>query len=283
MFVPKKILVVFGAIGNQGGSVIRSILEDSKTAAEFKIRAITRDLSKPRAKALEAQGVECVAADINNKEQIRSALQGAYAVFAVTNFWDKMEGNLEIAQGKTIADVAKVRTLWYEVFNSYSDIGTKECGVQHLIWSSLYNVNELTNGEFPIVEHFDTKATVEKYIRRIGIPATFFMQGFSMSNIPGMSLRQLPPNNDWTMALPMPSDTPIPCFDPADDTGKLVKAILTHRDQFLGKRVLGATAYYTPDQIMAIFKEVKPKAGKNAKIVEASKDAYKEILAKDGL
>jgi len=104
----KKILVVFGATGNQGGSVINSVLKDPKTAHEFKIRGITRDPSKPNAKALEARGVECVAADINNKDQIKVALKDAYAVFAVTNYWEKMDAELEIKQGKTIADVSKV-------------------------------------------------------------------------------------------------------------------------------------------------------------------------------
>ena len=104
----KKILVVFGATGNQGGSVINSILSDSKTSNEFKIRGITRDPSKPNAQALVARGVECVAADINSKDQIKAALQGAYAVFAVTNYWEKMDAELELKQGRNIADLAKV-------------------------------------------------------------------------------------------------------------------------------------------------------------------------------
>ncbi len=104
----KKILVVFGATGNQGGSVIKSILSDPDTASKFKIRGITRDPSKPNAQALTAQGVECVAADINSKDQIKAALHGAYAVFAVTNYWDKMDAELEMNQGRNVADLAKV-------------------------------------------------------------------------------------------------------------------------------------------------------------------------------
>lgn len=104
----KKILVVFGATGNQGGSVINSILSDPKTASEFKIRGITRDPSKPSAQALTAKGVECIAADIDSKDQMKSALQGAYAVFAVTNYWEKMDAELEMQQGRNIADLAKV-------------------------------------------------------------------------------------------------------------------------------------------------------------------------------
>lgn len=60
----QKILVVFGGTGIQGGSVINSILEDPRTAKEFKIRSITRDPSKPNAKALINRGVECVEVSI---------------------------------------------------------------------------------------------------------------------------------------------------------------------------------------------------------------------------
>ena len=107
----KKIFVVFGATGNQGGSVINSVLNDPATAKEFQIRGTTLDPSKPNAKALEARGVQCVAADIDNKEQIQSALKDAYAVFAMTNYWEKMDPELETNQGKGIADAAKVRML----------------------------------------------------------------------------------------------------------------------------------------------------------------------------
>ena len=115
----KKILVVFGATGNQGGSVIKSILNDPKTANEFKIRGITRDPSKPNAQALTAKGVECVAADINSKDQIKSALHGAYAVFAVTNYWDKMDAELEMTQGRNVADLAKVSPFDRSTYETY--------------------------------------------------------------------------------------------------------------------------------------------------------------------
>lgn len=55
-----KILTVFGATGNQGGSVIEAVLADSILSKEFKIRGITRDASKPAAQALAAKGVEVV-------------------------------------------------------------------------------------------------------------------------------------------------------------------------------------------------------------------------------
>ena len=60
-----KLLVVFGATGNQGGSVIASVLNDPRAAEEFKIRGITRDPSKANAKALAAKGVEMVSVSLS--------------------------------------------------------------------------------------------------------------------------------------------------------------------------------------------------------------------------
>lgn len=56
-----KIITVFGATGNQGGSVVESLLNDRKILQEYKIRGITRDTSKPAAQELAKKGVELVA------------------------------------------------------------------------------------------------------------------------------------------------------------------------------------------------------------------------------
>jgi hypothetical protein len=58
--IMSKIITVFGATGQQGGSVIRTILQDEYLSKEFKIRGITRDTSKSAAQSLLKQGVELV-------------------------------------------------------------------------------------------------------------------------------------------------------------------------------------------------------------------------------
>jgi uncharacterized protein YbjT (DUF2867 family) len=55
-----KLITVFGATGNQGGSVIKYILEDPALSTEYKIRGITRDTSKKSAQELAKRGVEVV-------------------------------------------------------------------------------------------------------------------------------------------------------------------------------------------------------------------------------
>jgi len=261
----KKILVVFGATGVQGGSVVKAVLGDPKMRESWTVRGITRDTSKPSAKALESMGAETVAADLNDPATLKEALKGAYATFAVTNYWESHSADVEMKQGKAMADAAK------------------EAHVQHFVWSSLLNVTELSKGALSGVKHFDSKAHIEAYIREIGLPASFFLPGFYMSNVPGGMMRQLPPNNDWTLGLPIPISAPIPLLNTADDTGKFVKGILLNREKTLGMRVYGATAYYSVAEIVKEFQEVFPEAGKSAKAIELPHEVFKGALAKSGM
>lgn len=59
-----NILTVFGATGNQGGSVIKTILADPVLSQKWKIRGVTRDTSKPAAKELAASNVEMVSVSV---------------------------------------------------------------------------------------------------------------------------------------------------------------------------------------------------------------------------
>ena len=173
-----------------------------------------------------------------------------------------MDEKLELQQGKNVADVAK------------------EAGVQHLIFSTLYNVNELSGGKYKNVYHFDSKAAIEKYIRDLGIPASFFMPGFFMSNLQGMINKSPQPPHTLTLALPMPDTTPIPFFDAVGDSGKFVKAMVTQREKVLGKNVLAATAYITPNEVISTFKKA---VGKDVQFYRPDKDTYKGFLAKAGM
>lgn len=85
-----------------------------------------------------------------------------------------------------------------------------------------------------------------------------------MSNLPGGQFRPDGSSNQWTLALPIPTTSQIPLLDTAADTGKFVKGILLNREKVLGKRIPGATDYYTVQQIVDEFKELFPEAGRGA-------------------
>lgn len=138
---------------------------------------------------------------MSSAEQAAPGVKDAHTVFFVTNFWETMSADVEISQGKAVADASKA------------------AGVKHLIFSSLLNVKEASGGRLPNVSHFDGKAKIEQYIRDSGIPATFVLPGLFMSNL----LTQIKKGEDGklTLALPVPPEkAQVPLFDPAD-TGKL--------------------------------------------------------------
>ncbi|KIW19408.1 hypothetical protein PV08_03703 [Exophiala spinifera] len=252
-----RIITVFGATGNQGGSVIKHLLADSQLSRQFKIRAVTRDLAKPAAQALAKQGVSLVKADLNSRVSISEAIKGSDTVFLVTNYWESADPSVERTQGKTVADVAK------------------DLGVSHLIFSSLLNVTETSGGKLKNVPHFDSKADVEKYIRSLGIPATFVLAGYFMSNYTTMLQKQ--DDGSYSLAYPVGRETRFPLFEPAEDTGKFVKVALKHPEAYRGKQVLMAADYYTVDRITSDFEEA---TGKRLNFLQVSAEQYKSFLPK---
>ncbi|KAG8164003.1 hypothetical protein KVR01_005921 [Diaporthe batatas] len=243
-----KILSVFGATGGQGRSVVEAVLADGTLSAEFRIRGIARDVSKPVARELSARGVEMVQADMLSKDSVRYALKGSHTVFLMTapvvNQWD-----LEKTQGKNVADVSE------------------ELGVEHLIFSSLLSVAELSNGERPNVHPTEAKAEVERYIRAKNIPSSFVLTGVFMHNFilpPWQNFRK---GDDGTLVWTIPgsSEAKIPLIDNEKDVGKYVVGMMKSTPEIFGKRVLASVDYYTPTRIISEFQEI---TGKPVRLVQ---------------
>lgn len=76
-----KLVTIFGATGNQGGSVARSLLENK----DFAVRAITRNPESEASKALEALGATVVKANGLNRDSMVDAFRGSWAAFINTN------------------------------------------------------------------------------------------------------------------------------------------------------------------------------------------------------
>ena len=45
---------------------------------------------------------------MDDKISLKGALQGGHTVFAVSNYWEKMDVAVEVQQGKNVTDAAKV-------------------------------------------------------------------------------------------------------------------------------------------------------------------------------
>ena len=180
-----NILAVFGATGQQGGSVIDHVLNDPKLSQEYTIRAITRDVNSDKAEQLKAKRVEVVEGDVFNRASLATALAGAHTVFAMTT--PSLEADaleIEYNSGKTIVDVAV------------------EKGAEYIIFSTLPNVSEISGGKYTKVTLFDAKAKIEQYIRGLSIKSAFYSPGMFMENFQSQPYLnpQPAPNGTWVMA-----------------------------------------------------------------------------------
>ncbi|EGC37858.1 hypothetical protein DICPUDRAFT_91538 [Dictyostelium purpureum] len=142
-----KIVSVFGATGDQGGSVARALLKDGK----FKVRALTRNPNSEASKKLKAEGCEVVKCDIaGSKQDIETAIKGSYGVFLITIsiFQDK-------ENGKKVADACF------------------DAGVEHLVFSSI-----LGSLRAVILPNFNPKAEIEDHIKELSKKKPQFISSF---------------------------------------------------------------------------------------------------------
>ncbi|EXJ96157.1 hypothetical protein A1O1_01283 [Capronia coronata CBS 617.96] len=249
-----KILAVFGATGQQGGSVVKYVLNDPELSQEYKVRAITRDVNSEKAKQLKEK-VEVVQGDVSDRASLEKALTGTHTVFAMTApSFEPNRLEIEYNNAKRIADVAL------------------EKGAQYFIFSTLPNVREISGGKYTNVTPFDAKANAEQYIRGLPIKSAFvslgsFMENFQLQTF--LAPRQAP-DGTWVMTRHTSPKTQVPLIDAVGDTGKFIGAILAEPDKYEGETFCAAVGLYTLEEIVGTMSKA---TGKTV--------VYKQIPAED--
>src|SRR4051812_47782074 len=109
-----KVISVVGATGSQGGSVARALLADGG----YRVRAITRDASSPKAEALADLGAEVVEARLEDEDSLRRAFDGAYGAFLVTPFWEHLSAAKELDEVRNLIAAAKAADLKHVVWST---------------------------------------------------------------------------------------------------------------------------------------------------------------------
>jgi uncharacterized protein YbjT (DUF2867 family) len=149
-----KTILVTGATGTQGGAVAKELLKRG-----YKVRGLTRNPESERAQSMAALGVEMVQGDFDDAASLAAAMDGAYGVFAVTNFWE--HGYVtEIAHGEQLIDAALA------------------AGVQHFVFTSVAGGDTYTG-----IPHFDSKGEIEVYLRDSGLGYSIVRPVEFMDNI----------------------------------------------------------------------------------------------------
>lgn len=218
-----SLILVFGATGQQGGSVARALINKG-----WPVRVMVRNPSSPASLALRDAGAELVAGNFDDIEVMRGAMTGAYGVFSVqpSSPGGTVTDDDEVRYGKTIASLAS------------------ECGVQHLVYSSGGAVSDRPTG----VAHFDTKAEIERHIHTLPIVSTIVRPATFMELLvmPGFGL------DEGQFHFFMQPDGAMQVLA-VEDIGKIVAAIYAHPERFKGKTFEIASDVVTGLQLQELF------------------------------
>ncbi|KAJ5986946.1 hypothetical protein N7451_011311 [Penicillium sp. IBT 35674x] len=221
-----KLITIFGATGNQGGSVAKSLLKNPA----FRVRGITRNPASDASKALGSQGAEMVKANGLDPEEMRAAFRGSWAVFLNINSDDKAFANpespTEFDMGKIIVDAAASQ------------------GVQHFVFSSGAPCSELTNGKVTM-KAMDMKYKTEQYIRSLGVfksvlplsPGWFLENFLSKEAAPIFGGFPHFPNDEGRLVFRTPhwgGKEDVPWLSISDDFGDIVQGALLDPETWNG-------------------------------------------------
>ncbi|CAE6353409.1 unnamed protein product [Rhizoctonia solani] len=169
--------------------------------------------------ALKTQGVEVVHCDLVNKDHVRAALTGVYAVFGVTS-WEQGE-ELEVIQGKNLADAAKV------------------AGVKHFLWSSALHID----GEAP--RHWESKVEVNAYLHKLGVPTTTIIAPSYYQNLWSFFALKRQPDGPLVLDWSIPSEVRIASFS-VEDLGAWIMVALKNPGVWIGKQMKICSEVLTP-------------------------------------
>jgi uncharacterized protein YbjT (DUF2867 family) len=258
----KKVIAVVGATGAQGGGLVRAILSDVNSG--FTARGLTRNINSDKATELAKLGANVVAADLDKIESLKRAFEGAYGAYCLTNFWEHLSPEKELAQATDMARAAK------------------EAGLEHVIWSTLDDTRRwvpLDDNRMPTlmgkykVPHFDAKGEANHVFTDLGVPTTFLLTSFYWDNFIhfGMGPKRGP---DGRLAITMPmGDKKLPGIA-VEDIGKCAYGIFRRGPELSGKTIGIAGEHLTCAEMAAAFTRA---LGQEVRYKDVSPDVYRSL------
>ncbi|HEY2453734.1 MAG TPA: NmrA/HSCARG family protein [Scandinavium sp.] len=230
-------MTLFGALSKQGRSVARTLLESGR----YRVRALTRDRHSPLAKALALLGAEVkeVSPELNQRQHLVDLFSDSWGVFLMTPGFVPDASRAETHEqtlGKQLADAAV------------------EAGVKHIVFSSLENVEKITDGAL-WAPHFTDKGKIEAYIRTLPVSSTFIQMAFFYTNV----LEYYPPQSTADcLAFPLylPEDFRAPFVDPLTATGPAVLEIIDNPEKYSGMTLPVIGEFISPRELVETFSRV---------------------------
>jgi uncharacterized protein YbjT (DUF2867 family) len=232
-FAGKPLIAVYGATSKQGRSVAAALLQSDR----FRVRVLTRNRDSKEARNLELLGAEIaiVPAGPGHYKQLVTAFTGAEGVYLMTPQLDPQD-KAEFALGKELADAAV------------------EAGVGQIVFSTLENVEKITNGKKQ-VPHFTDKALIADYIRSLPVSNSFVMPAYFYTNFLEYYVPRVE-GGKLLMPIYLPEDFRAPFVDPVSATGPAVLELLSNPGLYAGKTLPLVGDIISPREMAETFQRV---------------------------
>ncbi|TVR13422.1 MAG: NmrA/HSCARG family protein [Balneolaceae bacterium] len=204
--IMEKTVLVFGVTGRQGGAAAVYLQK-----AGWKVRGVSRNPEKDKAKKMVAAGIEMVKGNLDDPETVKDAFSGVHGVFSVQNPW--ITGlKKEVEHGRRIVDLAS------------------DAGVKHLVYASAGTGDKSTG-----VPHFNTKAEIEESVKASGIPFTILRSASFMELMRDKDF--LPPLVMWNVMPKIIGDEFPVIWISAHDVGAVTASVFNNPGEFAGKEL----------------------------------------------
>lgn len=243
-----KTIAVMGATGMQGGAVVDALLAGGHDASC--IRAITRDPTGDKAKALADKGIQVVQGDADDEASMIKAFANVYGAFLVTNYWADMNMAHEMAQTKTLQNAVIAANVEHVVLSTLED--TRPV-INAAADKDTWLVLEEGLGSY--VPHFDGKGAAGQELLASAAPTTLLYTCFYYDNFINYGMGPKKHAEDQPASITFPtSDGCIPMCSVAD-IGRRVVSILKDPETINTETgVIGS--YPTGPEIAATFKKI---------------------------
>ncbi|MFG3323398.1 NmrA/HSCARG family protein [Streptomyces sp. NPDC048171] len=218
-------ILVLGGTGRQGGSVTRELLRRGHT-----VHALVRDPDKAQARQLREAGAVLVRGDMDDEASLTAAMRDVHGVFSVQTFRGPGGVEAEVRQGRAVADAA-VRA-----------------GVRHFVYSSVGGADRDTR-----VPHFESKHTVERYLRTLDLPVTVLRPVMFHDIL--LDIAPRPAGGELVLAMWLDPRVPVQLIA-SGDIGVFAADAFENPDAWLGRVVEIAGDELTGPQMAAAFEAV---------------------------
>ncbi|GAB1819073.1 NmrA family NAD(P)-binding protein [Herbidospora sp. RD11066] len=213
-------VLVTGATGQQGGATARALL-----AQGVPVRALVRDATTEKAKAVQALGAELVTGDLTDRDSLVGAAQGARAVFSMQMppMVDGLQGasidfDGELAQAVNLIEAAR------------------SVGVPQFVHTSVSGAGQRITAErwLGLDPYYATKAAIQDRIREAGFTHwTLIKPGWFMENFLPSAAYLFPRGVEGGLVTVLKPDTKLSLVA-VDDVGRAAAAAIADPARFHG-------------------------------------------------